>query len=49
MQSLAIITTATDSRNGLYSIKLPTGKATLRGSFDGSNNVVDIAIRLNQL
>ena len=49
VQSLAVFTTPADGRNGLYSIKLPTGKATLRGSFSTSNNVVDIAIPLNQL
>lgn len=49
VQSLAVFTTAADGRNGLYSIKLPTGKATLRGSFGASNSVVDIAIPLNQL
>lgn len=49
VQSLAVFTIAADGRNSLYSIKLPTGKATLRGSFGASNNVVDIAIPLNQL
>ena len=49
VQSLAVFTTATDGKYGLYRITLPTGKATLRGSFAASNNVVDIAIPLNQL
>lgn len=33
----------------LYSINLPTGKATSRGSFSSQNNVIGIAIPLNQL
>ena len=32
-----------------YSVKLPTGKATLRGGFGGQLIVTDIAIPLNQL
>ena len=49
VQSLAVFTTPADGKNSLYSIKLPTGKATLRGSFAASISVVDIAIPLNQL
>ena len=47
VQALASIVTA-DGSNALYSIKLPTGKATRRGGFGGFN-VTDIAIPLNQL
>ena len=49
VQALAVFTTAADGTNGLYSVKLPTGKATLRSSLDALNNVVDISIPLNQL
>ena len=38
-----------DGSTGLYSIKLPTGKASLRGAFGSQPNVTDIAIPLNQL
>lgn len=48
VQSLASIK-AQDGSIGLYSVKLPTGKATLRGKFDIQNVVTDIAIPLNQL
>lgn len=48
VQSLASITLP-DGSTGLYSIKLPTGKATGRGSFAIGVEVTDIAIPLNQL
>ena len=35
--------------NNLYSISLPTGKATSRGSFPGQYKIIGIAIPLNQL
>lgn len=34
---------------GLYSVSLPTGKASPRGNFSSQNKVIDIAIPLNQL
>jgi len=34
---------------GLYSVRLSTGKATLRGNFAAQNKVIGIAIPLNQL
>jgi hypothetical protein len=39
---------APDGESSFYEIILPTGKAHLRGSFDRQNQVVDIAIPLNQ-
>jgi hypothetical protein len=48
VRALASLTTA-DGRNALYSVNLPTGKATLRGSFGSGNQVIAIAIPLNQL
>ena len=48
VQALASIKTA-DGSTGLYSVKLPTGKATSRGSFGAGFMVTDIAIPLNQL
>ncbi len=48
VQSLASFKPATGAV-GLYSVKLPTGKATFRGVFGPRNNVTDIAIPLNQL
>lgn len=45
VQSLGVITTA-DGATKLYSINVPTGKATARGTAAG---LVDIAIPLNQL
>lgn len=48
VQSLASIKLL-DGSTGLYSIKLPTGKATRRGGFASSLEVTDIAIPLNQL
>ncbi len=48
VQSLASIKTA-DGATKLYSINVPTGKATSRGSFTPENRVIDIAIPLNQL
>lgn len=47
VQALASIKAA-DGSISLYSVRLPTGKATSRGSF-GANVVTDIAIPLNQL
>lgn len=48
VQALASIKTA-DGSTGLYSVKLPTGKATPRGNFSAQFMVTDIAIALNQL
>ena len=48
VQSLASLTASTGFIS-LYSVKLPTGKATLRGTFKSWDKVVDIAIPLNQL
>ena len=47
VQALAVLSAA-DGSTALYSVKLPTGKATLRGGF-GAMKIVDIAIPLNQL
>lgn len=47
VKALASIRTAEGV--GLYSVKLPTGKATFRGKFSGQADVTDIAIPLNQL
>ena len=47
VQGLASLTVG--GRSGLYSITLFSGKATLRGTFSTSDQVVDIAIPLNQL
>jgi len=48
VQALASSLTAAGA-SSLYSIKLPTGKATLRGNFSSQNKVIGIAIPLNQL
>jgi len=48
VQSLAALQTA-DGVISLFSISLPTGKATTRGTFSARNKVTDIAIPLNQL
>ena len=40
--------TATDNSTQLYSINLLTGRATARGAFSFQNQVIDIAIPLNQ-
>lgn len=48
VQGLASLQTATGA-SSLYSISLPTGKATSRGSFSSQNKVIGIAIPLNQL
>ena len=48
VQGLASLQTATGA-SSLYSIKLPTGKATPRGAFASQNQVIGIAIPLNQL
>lgn len=48
VQSLASLQTANGAIS-LYSVSLPTGKATNRGSFAAGNKVTDIAIPLNQL
>ncbi len=45
--ALASIKTA-EGTMGLYSVKLPTGKASLRGSFAAQVIITDIAIPLNQ-
>ena len=48
VRALASILTP-DGRNGLYAVDLPTGKATLRGSFSSHYKVIGIAIPLDQL
>ena len=48
VQGLASLQTAAGANN-LYSISLPTGKATFRGRFPGQYKVIGIAIPLNQL
>ncbi len=48
VQALAVLSAA-DGSSTLYSVKLPTGKATSRGGFGASMKVVDIAIPLRQL
>ena len=48
VQSLAALQTA-DGVISLFSISLPTSKATTRGTFSARNKVTDIAIPLNQL
>jgi Domain of unknown function (DUF4394) len=48
VKSLAAIKTV-DGATKLYSINVPTGKATSRGAFSAQNAVIDIAIPLNQL
>ncbi len=40
---------AADGSSSFYKVSLPTGKATLRGSFDAGTQVIGIAIPLNQL
>ena len=47
VQALATIAGA-DGKSSLYSIDLPTGKATLRGMFPASYRVIGIAIPLDQ-
>ncbi len=47
-EAFASLTSATSKRTRFYSISLLTGKATLRGSFSSFNQVVDIAVPLNQ-
>ena len=49
VQSLASFTASGSAGPALYSVKLPTGKATSRGGFNAQNVVTDIAIPLNQL
>ena len=48
VQGLASLHSA-NGPNNLYSISLPTGKATSRGSFPAQYKVIGIAIPLNQL
>ena len=48
VQSLASLQAASGV-SSFYSISLPTGKATSRGSFSSRNKVIGIAIPLNQL
>ena len=48
VQALASLQMAAGT-SSFYSIKLPTGKATLRGNFSSQNKVIGIAIPLNQL
>ena len=48
VQALASLTSPAGAAS-LYSVKLPTGKASLRGGFKSTDRVVDIAIPLNQL
>ena len=52
VQSLASLQTTDSAGNlasSLFSVSLPTGKATSRGSFSVRNKVIGIAIPLNQL
>lgn len=49
VMGLAALTSTADGAIRLYSVSLPTGKATQRGGFSSGNAVVDIAIPLNQL
>ena len=48
VQALASLQMAAGATS-LYSISLPTGKATSRGAFSSQNKVIGIAIPLNQL
>ena len=48
VQSLASLQT-TDGTSSLFSVSLPTGRATTRGNFSARNKVIGIAIPLNQL
>jgi hypothetical protein len=48
VQGLASLSTAAGA-SALFSINLPTGKATPRGNFASQNKVIGIAIPLNQL
>ena len=48
VQALASLQTSAGG-SSFYSIKLPTGKATVRGNFSSQNKVIGIAIPLNQL
>lgn len=48
VEGFAVLTSATDNSIRLYSIALFSGKATSRGTFRSQNQVVDIAIPLNQ-
>ena len=48
VRSLASLT-ALDGSSALYGISLPTGAATARGGFGTRNQMIDIAIPLNQL
>ncbi len=47
-RGFATLTSAADGVARFYSVSLLTGKATLRGSFRDSNQVIDIALPLNQ-
>jgi hypothetical protein len=47
-EAFASLTSTADNRTRLYSINLLTGKATLSGAFSNQNQVIDIAIPLNQ-
>lgn len=47
VQALASIASA-EGKSNLYSVDLPTGKATLRGSFPAQYRVIGIAIPLDQ-
>jgi Domain of unknown function (DUF4394) len=48
VEAFASLTSTVDGRVGLYEINLLTGKATSRGKFRSNNQVIDIAIPLNQ-
>ena len=48
VQAFAALTAA-DGSSSFYKVSLPTGKATVRGSFAAGTQVIGIAIPLNQL
>jgi Domain of unknown function (DUF4394) len=48
VEAFASLTSTEDGRVGLYAINLLTGKSTSRGKFKSGNQVIDIAIPLNQ-
>ena len=48
VEAFASLTSATDNTVRFYSIALFSGKATSRGSFSTQNQIIDIAIPLNQ-
>jgi hypothetical protein len=48
VEGFASLTSATDGRVRLYDVTLFTGRARLRGTFRSADQVIDIAIPLNQ-